>query len=81
MEQETAQQPEKKYYREATPEEMAHYNRQADAAERYHFGFGVGEEPQIDAIPPQPSDPGTGGEADVSPSVVVIVDKTRCEGQ
>jgi hypothetical protein len=77
MVHEKAHQPE---YREATPEEIAEINRQADEAERYHFGFSSDEKPHIAAInPSRQLEPGP--EDEVSPSVVVIVDMPKCAGQ
>lgn len=72
MEHENPLQTQQKHCREATPEEMAEYNRQADAAERYHFGLGIVEEPQPEAERRRPP------QADADADQPLIVDKTKC---
>jgi hypothetical protein len=47
-------QPEKKYERLASPEEMVNHKRLIDGCDQYHFGFGIDDEPQIEAESPTP---------------------------
>ena len=60
-------------YRQATPEEIEQFNRDADEAERLYFGFSLEDEPKVEAESRQPL------QADTEADQPVIVDKTKCD--